>query len=314
MEMMPSISASYCWNSLFRVICVASSVAAPLVLPRAACAGSVVAFASGNFPSFGPSDVQQQQDSDISASVTETLDGNLPGHDWIWHSTAFASYGLLETEDDVSGTNMGSFNNGIARAESQAEFFDKWMFTGRPQDSAGQFRIAVHFDGAAFQSPGANAIVQSYGQLNIALLPLDKFSDIVDGQHGFVSTGQITGAVDTTYVTDAISFLYGEPIKVQGVLAGSVRIIPKDFGSAFSGSGLSQFGHTAAITSVEVRDANGNWTTDFSLETGATFLYPFEAAAPAPVPEPSSLILMAGLAVLTGAGRRGRRRDLHPSA
>jgi hypothetical protein len=117
------------------------------------------------------------------------------------------------------------------------------------------------------------------------------------------------GAIDTTYVTDAVEFLYGRPIRVEAEVASAVDVRPLDVTKVFAVAGLAQFGHTATFTSVEVMDANGNWTTDFTLATGAVGLYRFQTAASSTVAEPSSIAsLLTGLVSLTGAGLWRRRR------
>lgn len=287
-------------NLFRRAVCFACSLCALMTFSQTSRGAFVLALADGQLPSLAQ---QGSDSSDTSASVSIAIERT--GINGAWKASAIAGYGQLGAAAELSGSNVSaSFAN--AQASSRAQFGDTWTLTDEPLDTVGQLRITVHFDGAASQAPGVDAIVTSFGRLNVSLYALSENGSIF-GSTGIFS-GEIVGAVDTTYVSSPLSFSYGRPIQVGGTIAAFVQVSPLADFAAFSGSGSAEFGSTASFTRLEVLDANGNWTTDFSLNTEAGARYPFSSQDPAPIPAPSTLalssILFAMLAVVGAYKRR----------
>ena len=290
------------WNLFRRAVCFACPLCALMTFSQTSQGAFVLALAGGQLPSLAQ---QGSDSSDTSASVSIAIERT--GVNGTWKASATAGYGQLGATAELSGSNVAaSFGN--AQASSRAQFGDIWTLTDEPLDTVGQLRISIHFDGAASQAPGVSAIVTSLGGLNVSLNALSENGNIF-GSTGIFS-GEIFGAVDITYVSDPLSFRYGRPIKVGGTVAAFVQMSPLANFAAFSGSGSAEFGSTASFTRLEVLDTNGNWTTDFSLNTETGARYPFEPQDPAPIPVPSSLALSSilfGMLGLVGAYKRRKQ-------
>lgn len=182
-----------------------------------------------------------------------------------------------------------------AEVLSQASFRDEWTVGGQPLDTIGRMRITTHFDGSA--SSSSTVFSDAWGRYDLDVTSLEAFNNVLDSA---AYNSQRQQSIDQT-ATLEFDFRYGRPILLNALLVAVVQV-EAPTSTFFSGSGEAAFGNTASITKLEVRGADGVFTTQVDLQTLSGGIYPFMTA----VPEPGTAVLMLG--GLAAVGWLSRRR------
>jgi hypothetical protein len=200
---------------------------------------------------------------------------------------------FVSVTDAPGLTNLSHNFFPLTAAVGDARFLDSWTFNNQPLDTPGKLRVTVEFHG----STSANAVGATPTAVGQFEFDLDTLSGLPNENSSYIS-GLLTNANETAVV--GIDFHYGRPVIVDGHLTANVKIDSDVNAFTFSGSALADFSNTAKLVKLEVRDENGQWTTNYSLTTASGAVYPFQAQV---VPEPSaasvSLAMIGLFACLT---------------
>ena len=196
---------------------------------------------------------------------------------------------------DISRAISGVFQIAPdAEVLSQASFRDEWTIGGRPLDTLGRMRITTHFDGMA--SSSSTVFSDAWGRYDLDVTSLEAFDNVLDSA---AYNSQRQQSIDQT-ATLEFDFRYGRPILLNALLVAVVQV-EAPASTLFSGGGQAAFGNTASITKLEVRGADGVFTTQVDLQTLSGGIYPFMTA----VPEPgTALMMLGGLAAVGWLKRR----------
>lgn len=213
---------------------------------------------------------------------------------------AFGSLSASASLDITRAMTSVFYVSPDADVQAVASFRDEWNIGGQPLDTIGRMRITTHFDGTASATAGIGATyANAYGRYDLQVDSLEEFDNVLDSA-SYYSLPQQSINQTTTLEFD---FRYGRPILLNALLFTVVQI-DAPTSTWFAGSGQVSFGNTASITKLEVRGADGLFTTNVDLHTLSGGTYPFMTA----VPEPGSAVLMLGGLVVAGWVARRRAR------
>lgn len=291
-------------------LCALASAAAVLLAgmacPAAAAyyeSADVTASAGGDFLSLRDGELNSGNGAVAQVAHGEnrwptTPDGNSGGFvvDARAAMGSLAGSATLTVDRGISGVFAISPD---AEVRAQASFRDEWTISGQPFDSIGRLRLTTHFDGSAGVGSVA-AVSQAFGRYELDIASLGEFNNPVDLAD--YDSGRQDRQVNDT-ATLELDFRYGRPILLNATLFALVSIDAPP-STIFSGSGHVSFGNTARLTQLEVRGANGVFSTDVQLQTLSGGLYPFMS----PVPEAGSgWLMLGGLAAVGALWRRAGR-------
>ncbi len=256
-------------------------------------AASVVASASGTI--WGtPAGDQELGNGSALVSAAAAYQRPPQVNDGGFSAECSAAVGLLAARADLSVTNAPGYLSanfslyGTSLVSGLGQFQDRWIFSGRPLDTPGRLRLVLAFDGVGAGS-ATNAIAEAYGKFDFSILSLEEFDGVYASQ--VYASGQLQVADET--VPLELDFLYGRPLLLSGTLVAKVQLLSVLSAYAYSGSGESDFNHTASLVSLQVQNPQGQWTSSYTLETESGGTYPFQ------VPEPgSTLSAVAGMLAL----------------
>lgn len=251
---------------------------------------------------------------DLRDGQTRTGDGSTPqfargeksfpavpnGNSGGFTAAARASMGSLSASGSLSITRAVSGVFAVspdAEVLSEASFRDEWTIGGQALDTIGRMRITTRFDGTA--SSTSTVVSDAWGRYELDITSLEAFDNVHDS--ATYNSRRQTSIDQTT--TLELDFRYGRPILLNALLIAVVQL-DAPTSTLFAGSGEASFGNTASITRLEVRGADGLFTTDVDLQTLSSGLYPFMT----PVPEPGTAVSMLGGLVVAGWAARRRQR------
>ena len=216
------------------------------------------------------------------------------------HMAASAAVGSLGASADLSITDapgtLSSPYYTTAQAQGYATFQDRWTFSDRPLDTAGTLRVTLHFAGTA-SANATGATPNGSGRFTFDITSLEAFDNPHATQN--YDSGIVQVANDDAVLE--LSFLYGRPVIVNGSLVARVRLDSLPDAYSYSGGGAADFTQGAEITSLEVQDAVGQWSTSFTLTTESGGQYPI------PTPEPSEVAETAAAVVALATCRAQAR-------
>jgi hypothetical protein len=209
-------------------------------------------------------------------------------------SSAEANYGILNLYAELETTQIRS-GRGIVNSQGRWDdivTINAAGLTGQTGTVTTTFRIDGRF--ALTLSPNLtspNSFIRAYLEVSLRNSPLIKeyklnSANIESGNGNFLNQ-------DLTLSTE---FIYGDPFNVRFNLVANAQV-----DTSFASNALVDLSHTARWGGfTEVLDAGGNRVADFNATSDSGFNYA------APVPEPSSVMLLGLVGAAMVWGRKTR--------
>lgn len=291
------------------LVCATVCCALPVVAHATAFTPSLFANSSAYFanPSSGVA-LLPEPCSNLSGGTLVTCNGSAATPEFAttnatfnYQGTATAAYGVLKAggSSSISGANGTSDTTYHTFSGGSSSFQDSWVITG----GTGTGTLDLQF---ALDGTYGFCEINSGSEFGFGGYNYTSGTSFADSNPGAGIFSSCSGAVSQN-VTLSTGFAFGTPMGFSvNLTAGS---------ALFSlGQNISSFlnlSDTAAMSSIIVKDANGNVIPfDLTPGSGASLFSQLAPGIPGnSVPEPSSLALFtAGLLGLLGlAAMRGRK-------
>ncbi len=212
------------------------------------------------------------------------------------------------TNVEVSGSAGGLQYTGTSLGASV--FRDQLTLLGGASGTTGFLRAAFDLGGSLVAGQDPPGIANVVGQASVIIGALDSvgsFTVVNSSQSSLLGPGGFPDPLPASLTSD-YRYTFGEPglfgIELVGLAVGQG-------GLPGAASASTDFLSTLSLTSVQVLDADLSAIPNGQVISAEQLSYPF-AAPPAPVPEPTTLLLFGTTAAGLGLARwrqRSRRRQ-----
>ena len=196
-------------------------------------------------------------------------------------ATAWADYGSVGAEAWATGSSAAGYD-AFGYSDATATFYDVWTINGPGHNGqTGTVSFHVHVEGliiGAYDIPGVS------GGARWALM-FDNWTSTVDSWDEYAQ--QTCHGGDFNF---SKSFVFGQPFGFD------FHLIVAAVGYQGNSPGAALYESTASITGYAVADSTGAAVNTFTTTTESGHVYP--------VPEPTSVVLLAALIVLCATRRR----------